>query len=99
MAYFLEQLISGLALGAIYGLIAVGCTMVYGIIGMINFAHGEIYMAGAFILLIGFIVLGFAGITRVPLATAIVLVVAMISQVGSPVRGALPAFTSVRPLP
>ena len=47
-AYFLQQLINGLTLGAIYGLIAIGYTMVYGIIGMINFAHGEIYMIGAF---------------------------------------------------
>ena len=43
MAYFLQQLINGLTLGAIYGLIAIGYTMVYGIIGMINFAHGEVY--------------------------------------------------------
>ena len=42
MAYFLPQLINGLTLGSIYGLIAIGYTMVYGIIGMINFAHGEI---------------------------------------------------------
>ncbi|MFC5350626.1 ABC transporter permease subunit, partial [Azospirillum lipoferum] len=49
MDYFLQQLINGLSLGAIYGLIAIGYTMVYGIIGMINFAHGEIYMIGAFV--------------------------------------------------
>ena len=55
MEYFLQQLINGIALGAIYGLIAIGYTMVYGIIGMINFAHGEIYMLGAFISLIAFL--------------------------------------------
>jgi branched-chain amino acid transport system permease protein len=55
MEYFLQQLINGLTLGAIYGLIAIGYTMVYGIIGMINFAHGEIYMLGAFITLIAFL--------------------------------------------
>jgi ABC-type branched-subunit amino acid transport system permease subunit len=49
MAYFLPQLINGIALGPIYGLIAIGYTMVYGIIGMINFAHGAIFMVGAFI--------------------------------------------------
>src|ERR1700691_654628 len=49
MDYFLQQLINGLTLGAIYGLIAIGYTMVYGIIGMLNFAHGEIYMTGAFV--------------------------------------------------
>ena len=42
MNYFLQQLINGITLGAIYGLIAIGYTMVYGIVGMINFAHGDI---------------------------------------------------------
>ena len=50
---FLQQLINGLTLGSVYGLIAIGYTMVYGIIGMINFAHGDIYMIGAFVSLIG----------------------------------------------
>jgi branched-chain amino acid transport system permease protein len=61
-AYFLQQLVNGLTLGAIYGLIAVGYTMVYGIIGMINFAHGEIYMIGAFTGLIAILALGASGI-------------------------------------
>lgn len=78
MDYFLQQLINGLTLGAIYGLIAIGYTMVYGIIGMINFAHGEIYMIGAFIALITFLVLGILGITWLPLALLIVLVAAMV---------------------
>ncbi|MCU0837416.1 MAG: branched-chain amino acid ABC transporter permease LivH [Rhodospirillales bacterium] len=78
MEYFLQQLINGLTLGGIYGLIAIGYTMVYGIIGMINFAHGEIYMIGAFIALIAFLVLGLVGVTWVPLALLIVLVVAMV---------------------
>ena len=51
-AYFLQQLINGVTLGSVYGLIAIGYTMVYGIIGMINFAHGDIFMVGAFIALI-----------------------------------------------
>lgn len=45
---FLQQIINGLALGSVYALIAIGYTMVYGIIGLINFAHGDIYMMGAF---------------------------------------------------
>ncbi|MCD2345129.1 branched-chain amino acid ABC transporter permease [Clostridium guangxiense] len=45
---FLQQVINGLALGSVYALIAIGYTMVYGIIGLINFAHGDIYMMGAF---------------------------------------------------
>ena len=48
MHYFIELVFSGLTRGAIYALIALGYTMVYGIIGLINFAHGEIYMIGAF---------------------------------------------------
>src|ERR1700681_2019148 len=46
---FLQQLINGIALGSTYALIALGYTMVYGIITLINFAHGEIYMVGAFV--------------------------------------------------
>ena len=62
MEYFLQQLINGLTLGSIYGLIAIGYTMVYGIIGMINFAHGEVFMIGAFISLIGFMICNLLGI-------------------------------------
>lgn len=47
--FFLQQLINGLTLGSVYGLIAIGYTMVYGIIGMINFAHGEVYMISAYL--------------------------------------------------
>lgn len=78
MEYFLQQLINGVTLGAIYGLIAIGYTMVYGIIGMINFAHGEIYMIGAFISLITFLVLGALGVTWVPFSLLIVLIMAMV---------------------
>ena len=66
MEYFLQQLINGVTLGSIYGLIAIGYTMVYGIIGMINFAHGDIFMVGAFIALIAFLTLvamGFLAVT------------------------------------
>jgi branched-chain amino acid transport system permease protein len=78
MEYFLQQLINGLTLGGVYGLIAIGYTMVYGIIGMINFAHGDVYMIGAFHALIAFLVLGYLGITWVPLALLIVLIVAVL---------------------
>ncbi len=78
MEYFLQQLINGLTLGSIYGLIAIGYTMVYGIIGMINFAHGDIFMVGAFISLIVFLILMSIGVTFIPLALLIVLVVAMV---------------------
>jgi branched-chain amino acid transport system permease protein len=77
MAYFLQQLINGLTLGAIYGLIAIGYTMVYGIIGMINFAHGEIYMIGAFVALIATLAMTSLGIASVPLLLPLVLLAAM----------------------
>ncbi len=77
MEYFLQQLINGVTLGSIYGLIAIGYTMVYGIIGMINFAHGDIFMVGAFISLIVFLALMAFGITWIPLALLIVILIAM----------------------
>ena len=56
MEYFLQQLINGLTLGSIYGLIAIGYTMVFGIIGMVNFAHGDVFMVSAFIALVVFLI-------------------------------------------
>lgn len=71
MDYFIELLFSGLTRGAIYALIALGYTMVYGIIGLINFAHGEIYMIGAFtsfIVATVLTILGFPALAIVVLA-------------------------------
>jgi branched-chain amino acid transport system permease protein len=76
VAYALQQLINGITLGMIYGLIAVGYTMVYGIIGMINFAHGDIFMIGAFLSLISLLGLASLGITAVPIALALTLLFA-----------------------
>jgi len=73
--FFLLQLVNGLSLGAIYGLIAVGYSMVYGTIGLVNFAHGDIVMLGGFISLIGFLLLAPLGISIVPLALGSVLLV------------------------
>ena len=77
MEYFVQQLIIGVTLGSIYGLIAIGYTMVYGIIGMINFAHGDVFMVGGFIALIAFLALLAIGITSIPLALFLVLLIAM----------------------
>jgi branched-chain amino acid transport system permease protein len=77
MAYFVQQLVNGHTLGAIYGLIAIGYTMVYGIIGMINFAHGEIYMIGAFVAFIAYLLLGALGVSYVPIALLLVLLASM----------------------
>jgi branched-chain amino acid transport system permease protein len=77
MDYFIQQLINGIALGSIYGLIAIGYTMVYGIIGMINFAHGDVFMTGGFIAMIAFLVLISLGVTFIPLVLLLVLIIAM----------------------
>jgi branched-chain amino acid transport system permease protein len=78
MEVFLQQLINGLTLGSIYGLIAIGYTMVYGIIGMVNFAHGDVFMVSVFIALITFLILTlWLGVGSMVLALLIVLVVAM----------------------
>jgi branched-chain amino acid transport system permease protein len=79
MAVFVQQLINGLTLGAIYGLIAIGYTMVFGIIGMVNFAHGDLFMVSAFIALITFVALTTVlGVGSIALALLIVLVVGML---------------------
>ncbi|MFO1135391.1 MAG: branched-chain amino acid ABC transporter permease LivH [Rhodoblastus sp.] len=78
MEVFLQQLINGLTLGSIYGLIAIGYTMVFGIIGMVNFAHGDVFMLSAFIALILFIALQqFLGIEALSLSFVLVLFVSM----------------------
>ena len=69
MAVFVQQLINGLTLGSIYGLIAIGYTMVFGIIGMVNFAHGDVFMVSSFIALMFFLILTtWLGISSVVLA-------------------------------
>lgn len=78
MSEFLQQIINGISLGSIYALIALGYTMIYGILRFINFAHGDVFMVGAFI---GFYVtphvVPMVG-GSVPLAAIIVLLIAMI---------------------
>src|SRR5437870_3789400 len=82
MDYFAQQLINGIVLGSIYGLIAIGYTMVYGIVGMINFAHGDIFMIGGFIALISFLILVSIGLTAVPVILLIVVLVSMAALLG-----------------
>jgi branched-chain amino acid transport system permease protein len=83
----LQQLINGLALGSVYALIALGYTMVYGIIKLINFAHGDIYMLGAYF--------GFYAITslNLPLVPAMVL-----AMVAAAILGMLLEKIAYRPL-
>jgi branched-chain amino acid transport system permease protein len=70
VSYFLQQVINGLQLGSVYALIALGYTLVYGIIRLINFAHGDVFMIGAY--------LGFYAITRFALPFPIALIIAML---------------------
>jgi branched-chain amino acid transport system permease protein len=79
MEFFIQQLINGITLGSIYGLIAIGYTMVFGIIGMVNFAHGDVFMVSAFIALITFLVVTtWLGIGSVFAALLAMLIVAML---------------------
>jgi len=76
MEYFIQQTVNGITLGSIYGMIAIGYTMVYGIIGMINFAHGDIFMLGAFAALITFLILT-AIFTSVTVVVALIVMMAV----------------------
>src|SRR3954467_6419820 len=79
MEVFIQQFINGITLGSIYGLIAIGYTMVFGIIGMVNFAHGDVFMVSAFIALIAFLVLTtWLGMSSIVGALLIVLIIAML---------------------
>ena len=79
MEYFLQQLINGVTLGSIYGLIAIGYTMVFGIIGMVNFAHGDVFMLSTFIALIFLLALTqVLGLGSLAVARFIVLLLGML---------------------
>lgn len=98
MEYFVQQLINGLTLGSIYGLIAIGYTMVYGIIGMINFAHGDIFMIGAFIALSMVILLGLTGASGILLLILTLLAVLIVAMLFSAVWGFVVERIAYRPL-
>ncbi|SHE90953.1 branched-chain amino acid transport system permease protein [Modicisalibacter ilicicola DSM 19980] len=76
--YLLQQVINGLTIGSTYALIAIGYTMVYGIIGMINFAHGEIYMIGTYIAFIVITGLAMMGVDSTLFLIVAALLVSMI---------------------
>lgn len=79
--YFLQQLVNGLTLGCVYALVAMGYTLVHGIIGQINLAHGEVFMTGAFHAFIALIVLGILGLLGggyLPLALIIALLLSLV---------------------
>jgi len=76
--YFLQQLINGITIGSTYALIAIGYTMVYGIIGMINFAHGEIYMIGTYIAFMAIAGTAMLGIEFLPVIFLFALMASML---------------------
>ncbi len=76
--YFVQQILNGLTIGSTYALIAIGYTMVYGIIGMINFAHGEVYMIGTYVSFVVIAGLTMLGIEYIPLILAAALFIAVI---------------------
>lgn len=78
MTELLQQLINGISLGSIYALIALGYTMVYGIIKLINFAHGDVYMVGAYV---GFACTTFLSLGFIPALLAAMLVCALMGVV------------------
>src|SRR4030065_1972825 len=83
MEYFFGLFLGGLTRGSIYALIALGYTMVYGIIGLINFAHGEIYMIGAFTALIIASVLTLYGFSKI----AILILASLVAVIYSSAYG------------
>ena len=82
-----QQLVNGIVLGSTYALIALGYTMVYGIIELINFAHGEIYMFGAFVAML------LVTIYKVPFLLSLLVAMALSSLIGVTIE-----FLSNRPL-
>jgi branched-chain amino acid transport system permease protein len=93
---FAQQIINGLALGAVYALLALGYTMVYGILQLINFAHGEVYMLGAYL---GIIVLGAltAPGMHLGVATALIITV-LVTMLFCGAYGAMIERVAYRPL-
>ena len=100
MTQFLQQLINGLSLGSIYALIALGYTMVYGILKLINFAHGEVFMVGAYTGLYAAGALGVAGFESsnrsFPLYLAVLVLI--IAMAAAALLGVTIEFLAYRPV-
>jgi branched-chain amino acid transport system permease protein len=96
-SYFIDQLVAGLTLGSLYGLMAIGYSMVYGVLKLLNFAHGEVFMIGAYIGYFVLVALGGAAAPVVPVALLIVLMLAA-AMIGSGVLGVAVERFAYRPL-
>ncbi|PYO39783.1 MAG: branched-chain amino acid ABC transporter permease, partial [Gemmatimonadetes bacterium] len=77
MALFLEQVVNGLTLGAYYALVAVGLALVFGVARLVNFAHGEFFMLGAYVLYFAY------GVYHLPYGVAVLLVVLGLAVFGA----------------
>ncbi len=95
MEIFIQQLTNGLAVGGIYALIALGYTMVYGVLKLINFAHGDLFALGAYLGFTLLVSLGLAGHLGIPLA---LLVIAVMVMGASALTGYLLERVAYRPL-
>ena len=96
-SYFFDQLVAGLTLGSLYGLIAIGYSMVYGILKLLNFAHGEVFMIGSYI---GYFVLtwlGGAADPKIPVAATIALMF-LAAMLGAGALGVVIERFAYRPL-
>ena len=96
MSLLLQQLLNGLTIGAVYALIALGYTMVYGIIQMINFAHGEVFMVGAYLGLA--VLLALSGRVPAPGGIGWLVVVIATAAAGCSLLGLLIERVAYRPL-
>src|SRR5215470_1548647 len=80
MAFFFQELVNGITIGALYALVALGFTMVYGVLKLLNFAHGDLYMVGAYI---GFFVIQwFGGPSHLTIAVPLLLVIMFVLAAG-----------------
>jgi branched-chain amino acid transport system permease protein len=96
-SYFLDQLVAGVTLGSLYGLMAIGYSMVYGVLKLLNFAHGEVFMIGAYIGYFVLVALGGTLSPDVPVALLIFLMLAA-AMIGSGVLGVAVERFAYRPL-
>jgi branched-chain amino acid transport system permease protein len=97
MDFFVQQLVNGVTLGSVYALIALGYSMVYGILKLLNFAHGEVYMFGAFIGYFVLTALGGAESPMIPVAPLLILVF-LAGMLGAGLLGVVIERFAYRPL-
>jgi branched-chain amino acid transport system permease protein len=97
MDFFVQQLVNGVTLGSVYALIALGYSMVYGILKLLNFAHGEVYMFGAFIGYFTLTALGGAESPMLPVAPLLILVF-LAGMLGAGLLGVVIERFAYRPL-